>query len=75
MKSTELRQKSKSELQKLLQDLPEKLRQLRFDLVSGKVKNVREIREIKKDIAKILTIINEFTNRYESTNKKPKLIK
>ena len=56
MKSTELRQKSKSELQKLLQDLQEKLRQLRFGLASGKVKNVREIRKIKKDIARILTI-------------------
>ena len=59
MKSTELRQKSKSELQKLLQDLQEKLRQLRFDLVSGKVKNVREIREIKKDIARILTLLKQ----------------
>ena len=75
MKITEIRQKTKSELQKLLQDLQEKLRQLRFNLASGKIKNVKEIREIKKDIARILTIINEFTNRYESTNKKPKLIK
>lgn len=75
MKITEIRQKTKSELQKLLQDLQKKLRQLRFDLASGKIKNVKEIREIKKDIARILTIINEFTNRYESTNKKPKLIK
>lgn len=57
MKITELREKSKSELNKLLQDLRERLRQLRFDLVSGKVKNVREIRKIKKDIARILTII------------------
>jgi len=57
MKITELRQKSKSELQKLLQDSREKLRQLRFDLASGKVKNVREIRELKKDIARILTLL------------------
>jgi len=57
MKITELRQKSKSELQKLLQDSREKLRQLRFDLASGKVKNVREIRGLKKDIARILTLL------------------
>jgi len=57
MKITELRQKSKSELQKLLQDSREKLRQLRFDLASGKVKNFREIRELKKDIARILTLL------------------
>jgi len=58
MKITEIRQKTKPELEKLLQDLQEKLRQLRFDLASGKVKNVREIRETKKDIARILTILN-----------------
>ena len=57
MKSTELRQKSREELQKLLEEKREKLRILRFDLASGKVKNVREIREIKKDIARILTML------------------
>lgn len=57
MKVKELRQKSKTELQKLLQDYREKLRALRFDLASGKVRNVREIRKIKKDIARILTIL------------------
>ena len=57
MKSSELKQKPKKELQKLLQNNQDKLRQLRFDLASGKVKNVREIRQIKKDIARILTIL------------------
>ena len=57
MKITELRQKSESELQKILSDNREKLRQLRFDLAAGKVKNVREIRKIKKDIARILTML------------------
>lgn len=59
MRIAELRQKSKSELQKLLQDSRERLRQLRFDLAAGKVKNVREIRQIKKDIARILTLLRE----------------
>jgi len=58
-KIIELRQKTKSELEKLLQDNQERLRSLRFDLVSGKVKNVREIRKIKKDIARILTLIKQ----------------
>jgi large subunit ribosomal protein L29 len=60
MKITELRQKSKTELEKILTESREKLRQLRFDLASGKVKNVREIRKIKKDIARILTIIKRY---------------
>ncbi|TSC74785.1 MAG: hypothetical protein G01um101430_779 [Parcubacteria group bacterium Gr01-1014_30] len=57
MKISELRQKTKAELQKLLSDNREKLRQLRFDLASGKIKNVREIRKTKKEIAQILTLM------------------
>jgi len=66
MKIIELRQKTKSELEKLLQDNQERLRSLRFDLVSGKVKNVREIRKIKKDIARINTLMvtNNLTNKH-----------
>ena len=61
MKTKELQQKSKSELQKILADSREKLRQLRFDLAAGKVKNVREVRKIKKDIAKVLTLLKQKT--------------
>ena len=57
MKAGEFSQKSQTELKRILQDSREKLRQLRFDLSSGKVKNVREIRKIKKDIARILTLL------------------
>ena len=59
MEFSELSQKPKEELEKLLQDGREKLRQLQFDLSSGKVKNVKEIRQIKKDIARILTIFSQ----------------
>ena len=59
MKITELRQKSKTELQKTLEDNQRKLRQFRFDLFAGKVKNVRAIRKIKKEIARILTLLKE----------------
>ncbi len=59
MKISELKQKPAEELKKLLQDNRENLRQLKFDLASGKVKNVREIRKIKKDIARILTRLRQ----------------
>ncbi len=59
LKFAELRQKPKPELEKLVQDNREKLRQLRFDLLSGKIKNVREIRKLKKEIAQILTSLEE----------------
>ncbi len=60
MKIIELRKKSKGELQKILEDDREKLRQLRFDLSAGKVKNVREIRHIKKEIAQIMTLLKTY---------------
>ncbi len=52
-----MRKKPKEELKKILKDNREKTRQLRFDLAAGKVKNVREIRRIKKEISQILTIL------------------
>lgn len=57
MKFEELSKKSKEELTKLLKDSKEKLGSLKFDLVSGKVKNVSEIRQLKKDIARISTLL------------------
>jgi ribosomal protein L29 len=57
LKFAELRQKPKPELEKMVQDNREKLRQLRFDLLSGKIKNVREIRKIKKEIAQMMTLL------------------
>lgn len=60
MKTAEIRQKPKGELERQLKENREKLRQLGFDLVAGKVKNVREIRRLKKEIARILTLLREF---------------
>lgn len=59
MKASELRTKSPAELQKMLVEYREKLRQLRFDLSAGKVKNIKAIRELKKDIARILTLLRQ----------------
>ncbi len=57
MKLEELKQKTKKELEDLIKDSREKLRQLYFDLSAGKVKNVREVRRMKKEIARMLTLI------------------
>ena len=57
MKAVELKKKTNKELKKLLIENKERLRSLRFDLASGRVKNVREIRNLKKGIARILTLI------------------
>ena len=56
MKFAELKIKLKPELEKLIIEHQEKLRQLRFDVVAGKVKNVRELRNTKRIIAQIKTL-------------------
>ncbi len=53
-----IKNKSLPELEKSLVDYREKLRNLGFDLAAGKVKNIKEVKETKKAIARILTIIN-----------------
>ncbi len=59
MKIAEIKQKSEKELKRMLREKQEKLRGLRFDLSSGKIKNIREVRMVKKDIARLMTIINK----------------
>ncbi len=55
MKIKEVREKIDSDLVAAARDFKNKLRSLRFDLASGKVKNVRQIHTIKKNIARIFT--------------------
>ena len=59
MKIKELRQKTDKELKELLQEDKLKLGQFKFDLASKKIKNVREIRDLRRDIARILTLLNK----------------
>jgi len=54
--------KTKLELQKLSAGYRDKLRQLKFDLASGKIKNIKEVRELRKDIARILTVLKNLKN-------------
>lgn len=54
----QLKTRPKEELQKLIKEKRDRLWQLKADLVAGKVKNVREIRLVKKTIAQLLTLIN-----------------
>jgi large subunit ribosomal protein L29 len=59
MKTKELKDKSKGELEKLLSDKQEATRRLRFDTATKQVKNTREVRNNKRDIARIITLIKE----------------
>ncbi|MFA5163366.1 MAG: 50S ribosomal protein L29 [Patescibacteria group bacterium] len=55
MDSQELKSKSSAELQALLSLEQEKLRDLRFKDSNKQLKNVREIRNVKKLIARVFT--------------------
>jgi len=59
MKASELRKKDKKDLEKSAKELRKKLSDLRFKFSSGKLKNVKEVNESKKELARILTIIKE----------------
>jgi len=58
MKFKELKNKPEKELQKLLAESHDKLRELKFKSASDQLKNVRELRQAKKTIARILFLLN-----------------
>lgn len=55
---TQLHNKPVPEIEKNLASLREELWGMQRDLAAGKVTNVRKIRSVKKDIARLLTVKN-----------------
>ena len=60
MKNTsEFRTKAVDELRQEEKDMRKELFNLRFQKVTGEIENPLRIRRVRKDIARILTVINE----------------
>lgn len=59
MKISEIREKNNEELKKILVEKQGLTRKLRFDLATKQVKNTKELRTAKRDVAKILTKLAE----------------
>ena len=59
MRADEIRQLGNEELQKQLEEAHRELFNLRFRLATRQLVNHREIRKVKKNIARILTIMRE----------------
>ena len=59
MKTTELRDMTPAELDTKLQDLKEELFNLRFQLAINQLDNPMRIKAVKKDIARVQTIIRQ----------------
>ncbi|MGH2368593.1 MAG: 50S ribosomal protein L29 [Chloroflexota bacterium] len=59
MKASELRVLSEADLQQRLGDSRQELFNLRFQLATRKLENTARIREVRKDVARILQVMND----------------
>lgn len=61
-KIKEFQSKSKEELIKFLKEKQSRLLEIRFGSVAKKAKDTTEARKIKREIARILTVINQISH-------------
>lgn len=59
LKARDLREETSEELEKRLADLQEQLFKLRFQRATGQMDDVHKIHNVSKDLARVLTVINE----------------
>lgn len=59
MRAKEIRDLSPAELQRRLDELKTELFNLRFQLATGQLDNPMQIKRVRKDIARVQTIIRE----------------
>lgn len=59
MKVSEIKQKTNEDLEKNLKDLKSELFNLRFQLAINQLENPMRIKAVRKDIARIKTILRE----------------
>lgn len=59
MKALELRDKKVDELKKIVLDLRKELFNLRFQASSSQLKNTARVRQVRRDIARIKTVLCE----------------
>jgi large subunit ribosomal protein L29 len=62
MKAAEIRDLNVDEIRRSVADQKEALFNLRFQHEIGQLENPKKLAEIKKDIARMKTILNEKTN-------------
>ena len=59
MKATEVRAKTPDELKAMLLDLRKEQFNLRFQRAMGQTENVARVRQVRRDIARVKTIVRE----------------
>jgi large subunit ribosomal protein L29 len=60
MKANKIRDLSKQEIVRKVDDLKQELFNLRFQLATGQLDNPMRIRQVRKDIARAKTILREI---------------
>jgi large subunit ribosomal protein L29 len=61
VKASELRELTVEELRQKEQDMRKELFNLRFQAATGEIEDPRRIRTVRKDIARVLTLMTEKT--------------
>lgn len=69
MKAMELRSKTADELTSMLTDLKKEQFNLRFQKSSGQLENTARVRVVRREIAKISTVLSEKRNGVEVKTK------
>ena len=68
MRASELRHKTDDELTELDKELSEQLFALRLQKVTGQLENPSKIGEVRRDLARVLTVINEKNRKTAETD-------
>ena len=63
MKPSELREKTVDELRDTAHDLRKELFNLRFQGATGEIQNPKRMTHVKREIARVLTIVGEKTRQ------------
>jgi large subunit ribosomal protein L29 len=59
MKPVDIRAKSEDELRDQLRDLKKEAFNLRFQQASGQLENTARVRDVRRDIARVQTVLSE----------------
>lgn len=68
MKATELRELTRDELRTKETELAEQLFALRLQKVTGQLENPAKIRNVRRDLARVLTVLGEKARAREATS-------
>lgn len=68
LKARDLREQTPEELQKRVNDLHEQLFKLRFQKATGQMDDIHKISNVRKDLARVMTVICEKSQAAQEGN-------